>query len=519
LIVVHFHLRPGGIRRIIEQGTPYLVQESPHKISSVVLAAGEPADRRWRGNFARRLCGVCIEDFIVPSFGYFSEQRSAPAKLRAQIREALARLLHGANASNTLVWAHNLGIGRNALLSQELPAACARRGVTLVEHHHDWWFDNRWLRWPELNRSGVRNTAATARTVFPTHPTTRHLAINSSDAAILTRHFAKHAGWLPNLTERGTPRSKESVRETQRWLAGKVGRSDAPVWLVPCRLLRRKNIAEALLLTRWLRPGAWLVIAGNASSADEVSYMQKLRAAARRHSWPLRIGVLAGAERRNPSMPQLLAACEAVLLTSLQEGFGLPFLEAVAAGRPLIARALPNISHDLARFGFHFAQIYEALLVTPDLFDWESERRRQKRIFGRWLRQLPAGIGHMTGTPALLAAAAPALVPFSRLTLTAQLEVLAASPAVSWRKCLPLNPWLADWRERAAHGKLRATRWPASADQWLGGKAYGRRFWKLIAAETPKPVAISAASAAQEDFFRARLDAENLFPLLWSRDT
>ncbi|OYV85625.1 MAG: hypothetical protein B7Z73_13210, partial [Planctomycetia bacterium 21-64-5] len=40
-----------------------------------------------------------------------------------------------------------------------------------------------------------------------------------------------------------------------RWLSEQLG-DDAPVWLMPCRLLRRKNLAEALLLARWLRPEA-----------------------------------------------------------------------------------------------------------------------------------------------------------------------------------------------------------------------------------------------------------------------
>jgi glycosyltransferase involved in cell wall biosynthesis len=45
---------------------------------------------------------------------------------------------------------------------------------------------------------------------------------------------------------------------------------------------------------------------------------------------------------------------EAVLLTSIQEGFGLPYLEAAAARRPLVARALPNIAPDCASSGFAF---------------------------------------------------------------------------------------------------------------------------------------------------------------------
>src|SRR6185369_15625023 len=157
-------------------------------------------------------------------------------------------------------------------------------------------------------------------------------------------------------------------------------------------------------------------------------------AAARAHHWRLRLGVLAGDETRKPTVPELLAASETVLLTSLQEGFGLPYLEAAAAKRPLIARSLPNIAPDLREFGFRFPQSYDELLVHADLFDWKAEYTRQQKLFSKWQRQLPRALRKFAGVPALLAATKPPqAVSFSRLTLTAQLEVLAQPTDYSWK--------------------------------------------------------------------------------------
>ena len=44
LIVVHYHLRPGGIRRVIELAAPSVVARSPQPLEAVVLATGEPAE-------------------------------------------------------------------------------------------------------------------------------------------------------------------------------------------------------------------------------------------------------------------------------------------------------------------------------------------------------------------------------------------------------------------------------------------------------------------------------------------
>jgi hypothetical protein len=190
-------------------------------------------------------------------------------------------------------------------------------------------------------------------------------------------------------------------------------------------MLRRKNIAEALLLTRWLRSEAWLVTTGGVSSAEEQAYADALVAAAQTHGWRLRLGILYGDETRKPSVWELQAASEVVLLTSLQEGFGLPYLEAAALRRPLVARELPNIAPDLAKFGFRFPQSYREVRVDPALFDWRRERERQARFFAEWKNSMPRAAASLTGKPAVLAAGEqPCPVPFSRLTFAAQLEVL-----------------------------------------------------------------------------------------------
>jgi hypothetical protein len=285
---------------------------------------------------------------------------------------------------------------------------------------------------------------------------------------------------------------------------------------MPCRLLRRKNIAEALLLQRWLRPEACLVTTGGISSADERAYCERLDAAARANRWNLHMGVLQGNEAAKPGVAELLAASEVVLLTSIQEGFGLPYVEAAAAARPLIARSIPNISPDLHRFGFRFPQCYEEIMVAPELFDWNAEARRQMGLFRSWRRRLPGSLRRFVRPPAVVGAIdRPQPVPFSRLTLTAQLEVLAQPVERSWSACASLNPFLATWRKRAREQRLRMTPWPRTADKWLGGRAYAQRFEKLVSTPPMRTKSVDAGPSKQMAFLRERLGAKWLFPLLW----
>ncbi len=515
LVIVHSHFRPGGVRRVIELAVPHLVGALRPRVRSVVLATGEAPDARWLDRFRAGLGLLPVRVATDPAVGYVAEHRLTPAARTRRLRRFLADLLTNPSAGS-VVWAHNPCLGRNLALTRELTRATAARGVPLVLHHHDWWCDNRWQRWPEMRRAGCRSLAQVAAAILPAAPHVRHAAINQPDAAVLRRHLGRQSAWLPNPVDLSPRPAEAAGRTARRWLTTQLGES-APVWLVPCRLLRRKNLAEALLLTRWLRPEAWLVTTGGITSPEEADYARRLEQAARAAGWKLCLGLLAEDEGTKPTVPELTAASEAILLTSLLEGFGLPCLEAAAAHRPLITRALPNIAPDLARFGFRFPQAYAEILIDPALFNRPDETRRQRELLRHWRQALPRACRAQAGQPALLAAADPRQpVPFSRLTLAAQLEVLHQLVADSWRLCAPLNPFLPPWREAAARGRLRITRWPRAATAALSGATYARKFAALLHAQPRTAPPPAAGNAVQAEFIRRKLRPANLYPLTWS---
>ena len=516
LLIVHYHLRPGGIRRVIELATPHLVKHSTPPMTAVTLAVGEALDQRWNESFRRALPNVSVDCVVDPALGYTAEHDWNRQDLRRRLRICLNDIL--GPGIDTIVWAHNLGIARNLMLGAELARACTRRRLPLIAHHHDWWFDNRWHRWPEIQSYGARSLAQVAPQTIVVGPRVQHATINRADCSQLRRHLGNAATWLPNLAGPLRAPRRSALAHARDWLNAILGSDNAPVWIFPCRLLRRKNIAEALLLTRWLRPGAWLVTTGGASSADESPYAQALERAVSKEGWRVRLGILSSPGANLPGIPELMGISEAVLLTSIQEGFGLPYLEATAARRPLVARSLPNIAPDLRQFGFHFPQCYSQILVHPSLFEWEAERTRQDQLFRAWRRRLPRACRALAGQPVLLSAEAPQAIPFNRLTLPAQLEVLGNDPKISYQLCLPLNPYLEEWRKRAQGRRLQTSPWPDTASRWLSGPAYAARFFGMLRRRNQTPVTPAAARAAQADFIKAKLATDQLYPLLWDRN-
>jgi len=513
LIVLHYHFRPGGVRRVIELAAPFLLQTFNPPIREIVLASGEAVDAGWLTEFHQKLNGIPVREFVAPAFGYVSELEHTGEWLVSSAREAVAQLLEA--EEDVLLWMHNAAVGRNLPFTNAVARLCAERNFPLVMHHHDWWFDNRWSRWPEFCQTGFRTLEDTAAALFQTTPSIRHVAINQSDTQLLKSFLGAQAEWLPNPMSHPAPMACGAVENAQAWLAQKAGTRDAPFWILPCRLLRRKNIAEALLLTRWLRPEAWLITTGGVSSMDELHYAQTLTQAAREHGWRLKLSVLANEEHRAPKVAELVAASEAVVLTSIQEGFGLPYLEAAEAGRPLIARNLPNVAPDLHQLGLTFPQSYDEICVDASLFDLAAERERQRVLFAEWKSGMPEAVRAFAVEPSWLKRGE--VVPFSRLTLSAQLEVLAKPARDSWKIGARLNPFLERWRTAVAMGTLKPSEGLESAQIALSGEVYAQRLAEIVARpveQTPKKI-----GALQNEFIRTRLAPENLYPLLWAAES
>ncbi len=113
--------------------------------------------------------------------------------------------------------------------------------------------------------------------------------------------------------------------------------AERPYFLVCGAIEPRKNLSMLLDIWRDLgrERGAatpFLVVAG-ALAHGGAPILQRLRAAGAH--------VVAVANLPSPSLRSLMAHARALLMPSLAEGFGLPIIEALALGTPVLASALP----------------------------------------------------------------------------------------------------------------------------------------------------------------------------------
>ena len=136
-----------------------------------------------------------------------------------------------------------------------------------------------------------------------------------------------------------------------------------------------------------MRPEATLATTSGHFSSDEASYADDIKQAAKKNAWRVHFGLLDNPGA--PSVAEILGIAEAAVHTSIQEGFGMGFVEAAAAGTPLIARAIPDVMPDLNMLGFEFPQIYADIFIAPELFDKATKTQHQANLFHEAKLALP----------------------------------------------------------------------------------------------------------------------------------
>ncbi|AQA02221.1 glycosyl transferase family 1 [Mycobacterium sp. MS1601] len=125
------------------------------------------------------------------------------------------------------------------------------------------------------------------------------------------------------------------------------------------------DLVEAMALLQQRDPALSLVIAGGETLFDYRDY----RATFERRCVELGVRPVILGAVEDTELPSLVAACEVFAFPSTKEGFGLAAMEALAAGRPLVARDLPvlrEVFGDTVAFASSAADFAAALQATVD---------------------------------------------------------------------------------------------------------------------------------------------------------
>ena len=331
LAIVHYHLGPGGVTKVILAASRALTAAG---IRHVILVAS--ASPEHLAEFPIRL---------VPALAYQTGSGGVSAEnLTAQFRQAAADAL----GQPPGVWHfHNHALGKNPLVPMAV-AILADSNERLLLQLHDLAEDGRPGNLQQIN--GCRN-------LYPLAPRVHYAFLNSRDRDHFLRAGlpARNADLLINPIE---PDSHGSSPPSQ-----------SPLLLYPVRGIRRKNLGEFILLTALAPPGTRAAMTRAPQNPQWLRAHDEWRDFARAHEIPVEFDVvdrIAPAPGADTSFDAWNEHASHLVTTSIAEGFGMVFLEAIASEKPLLGRELPHIAKDHQSHGIRTGRFYQRILIPEE---------------------------------------------------------------------------------------------------------------------------------------------------------
>ena len=330
--IVHHHLRPGGVTRVIENATASL-QRAGH---TCVVITGEPCPEQSPLHEISR---------IAAGLGYVDDAAFSAEVLAARIRSA-------AGAPKPDLWHfHNHSLGKNIRLPDAVEIIAAEEPVLLQIHD-----------FAEDGRPSNYTIASQAATLYPQGPRCHYAVLTQRDQSVLS-----NAGLTPgrlHLLPNPVSVPKIEAEPIQR---------ERPLLFYPTRGIRRKNVGEVVLLATLLSDEGIEVATSRAPDNPQwMDIHRRWETFVRERRIPVRLGVVGDHTHGGHGFDAWVATANAMLTTSITEGFGLAFLEPILFGKPLVGRDLPDITADFKTRGLTFPGLYRSLLVPSKWIDLQE---------------------------------------------------------------------------------------------------------------------------------------------------
>ncbi|WP_309381588.1 glycosyltransferase family 4 protein [Cerasicoccus frondis] len=334
--IVHYHLKPGGVTRVVENAHASLERQGVQ----IVALSGEP----YTGD-------SLMATGVVPGLSYTqANEKPDPGALWFSLKKAAREALGG---EPDLWHIHNHCLGKNMAMPQVVDRLARETPVLL--QIHDFAEDGR-----PSNYAAISTQTPNLDMLYPQAPQVHYGLLNSRDMNFLSQsNFASQSlHLLPN------PVAVPELSRERATLAGYEGRR---LVLYPTRAIRRKNLGELLLWAAMAEPDTIFATTLTPANPTALPIYNRWMEFAGDLNLPVRFAL---GESVSLSFPELMSAADAIITTSVAEGFGLAFLEPYLFGKALVGRNLRDITCDFTNADVSLNSLYERILVP---LDWVGE--------------------------------------------------------------------------------------------------------------------------------------------------
>ncbi|PWU07832.1 MAG: hypothetical protein C5B47_05550 [Verrucomicrobia bacterium] len=356
IAIVHYHLRSSGVARVIELACQAL---SGGGIQVAVLAGEIPENSK---------IPELVPTACLPELDYARGHSQDSKKLRYDLEKTARRLLGGAPD----IWhLHNHSLGKNPALPVAL-ASWVQNGAAILFQIHDFAENRRPKNYLTLRKAYGEKLN---KLLYPCMPRIGYAVLNSRDKKIL-----KSAGFPGKIFS--LPNPAVPLATSSKPISPFAGIES--LVLYPCRAIRRKNIGEALLLSCNFSRGKSLAIALPPSSLEDLVLYEQWKILAASCRLPVQFEACS---QRNILLGDLVRDAEYLVTTSMEEGFGMAFLEAWLSDKPLMGRNLPKITTDFRAKGLILDSLYDFCGVPVSCI---GKTILERSLFHQWAERYAA---------------------------------------------------------------------------------------------------------------------------------
>jgi len=390
--IVHYHLKPGGVTRVIENAVMALGEGM-----DVVVISGETYADEVLHNTA-----------VVPDLRYTGKDEKPDVDA---LVKKLCQVAHRALGGAPDVWhIHNHALGKNSAMP-EVVMTLAEKGAALLLQMHDFAEDGRPGNFAYIHRHLKPDVP-----LYPFSERIHYAGLNGRDVGFLGEMGVPqtHLHLLPNPV---MPFAQATSRGAMDELACER------LWLYPTRAIRRKNMGEFILAAASAEEGELFASTLAPANPAALPVYQRWVSFAQTFALQARFGI---GHTLDCSFGEIIAAADAVVTTSVAEGFGLAFLEPWLMHKPLLGRNLTAITADFEQHGVQLGSLYTTLTVPLELVEMQAlQRTLEKELqqtYQQYRRPMPKdAVQHALN--AMLPE--PDLIDFGRLNEPLQETVIA----------------------------------------------------------------------------------------------
>lgn len=364
ILIFHYHLNPGGVSRIIESQVTGLKEQFPNTEIAVITGACE------NQSFYRKQ-GVALH--VNPIVNYLFDKDFKSDEI-AQIEKSIKNFLSGLIRQGDILHVHNLNLGKNPVFTKVM-FDYHKNGHLLINHAHDFSEDR------PVNQAYLQKILqnhyqlSLADCMYPKSNNYKVGVLNRFDYKRVLAYgitaqnvyLLQNPVWVPAKLALSKDEAKNRLIDKLKLAANKQ------ILTYPVRVIRRKNIGELILLSVLFQESCQFLVTLAPQNPVEIEFYKEWVEFCKQNQLSIKFEVGTQA-----AFEEILIGSDYCITTSIQEGFGMSYLEPWTFGTPVIGRNISSVTTDIKAAGLDFPLLYDQLLINgKDFKNYAYEQQRE----------------------------------------------------------------------------------------------------------------------------------------------